>query len=69
MVEHLKLSSHCGWAINVSIEQNSENATYDDGGPTSEKMAEARKMTFDSTWPHESKRGWICKAQKVYTGL
>lgn len=64
-VEHLKLSPNCGWAINVGIEQNVEAATRNDLSPRSEQMTEARKMTFASAWPHEAKRGWLCKTQKV----
>lgn len=33
--------------------------------PMSEKMVEARRATFKDTWPHEGKRGWKCKVQKV----
>ena len=68
--EHLKLSPECGWAINVYIEQQFEAATQENEEPiiecpTSEKMCDARLATFGSRWPHEDKRGWICKAQKV----
>lgn len=32
-------------------------------------MLNARKSTFGIAWPHDSKRGWTCKTQKVaYTG-
>lgn len=64
-VEHLKLSPNCGWAINVGIEQGIEDISQQDIGPASERMSEARRMTFESRWPHEGKRGWICKSQKV----
>ena len=45
----------------------------EDGGqcqedPMCERMLDARKMTFGSRWPHESKRGWACKTQKVFLG-
>lgn len=63
--EHLKLSPSCGWAINVCIERNPEVYIDEDDAPTSEKMTEARKLTFASAWPHESKKGWLCKTQKV----
>lgn len=33
--------------------------------PLDEKLLDSRKMTFGSNWPHENKRGWICKTQKV----
>jgi hypothetical protein len=32
--------------------------------PMSETYANARKATFEG-WPHESKRGWKCKIEKV----
>ena len=64
-VEHLKLSPQCGWAINVCVEQKVETATIEDLNLASDKMLEARKMTFSSRWPHENKRGWLCKSQKV----
>ena len=64
-VEHLKLSPQCGWAINVCVEQKVETATIKGMSLDSDKMLEARKMTFSSRWPHENKRGWLCKSQKV----
>lgn len=64
-MEHLKLSPECGWAINVSIEQQLGDGSYDIEMPMDEKLLDARKMTFGSNWPHENKRGWICKTQKV----
>lgn len=64
-MEHLKLSPECGWAINVYIEQQLGTGNYDIENPLDEKLLDARRMTFGSKWPHESKRGWICKTQKV----
>lgn len=32
----------------------------------SEDMLNARMMTFRTQWPHENKRGWTCKTQKVF---
>ena len=49
----------------MCIEQDVDMGNCGDEIPVSEKMSEARKMTFGSRWPHESKRGWICKTQKV----
>lgn len=63
-MEHSKLSPGCGWAIIAGIEAevDDENAELD---PLTGKLLNARKMTFGSRWPHETKKGWICKTQKV----
>ena len=63
--EHLRLSPDCGWATTVAIEQDIENGSYSLEDPMCEKVLEARRMTFGSKWPHEHKRGWTCKVQKV----
>lgn len=65
IVEHLKHSPNCGWAIVISLEAriDDENLELDD--PLSERLLNAREMTFGSRWPHEAKKGWICKTQKV----
>lgn len=34
-----------------------------------ESLVNARKMTFGINWPHEDKRGWVCKTQKVRAAL
>ena len=64
--EHLKHAPTCGWAVTIAIEQNIEDGSHDLEDPMSEKLRSARQMTFASRWPHESKRGWTCKTQKVY---
>jgi len=33
--------------------------------PLSDTMMEARRATFQDAWPHESKKGWKCKVEKV----
>jgi Inhibitor of Apoptosis domain len=33
--------------------------------PTDDRLFEARKATFGSRWPHENKRGWVCKTEKM----
>ncbi|CAO1600647.1 hypothetical protein XANCAGTX0491_004331 [Xanthoria calcicola] len=33
-----------------------------------EKLLDARRMTFGANWPHENKRGWICKTEKMVGG-
>ncbi len=65
VVEHLKHSSDCGWAVTVAIEQDVENGSYSLEDPMSERVLNARRMTFGSNWPHEYKKGWICKTKKV----
>lgn len=50
--------------VNVS-QQSSNPAEIED--PASERMVEARRATFMSSWPHEGKRGWVCKTEKVTT--
>ena len=59
LVEHFKLSSNCPWALVMS-------ANLDDAeDPTTSKMIDARRETFAGRWPHESKRGWTCKVEKM----
>jgi len=66
IVEHLKHSPACGWAIAVYIEQSIENGNPTEENPMSDGMLSARTMTFGTQWPHENKRGWTCKTQKVF---
>ena len=63
-VEHLTHSPNCPWALATSpyIEGNSELYNED---PTSSKLADARRETFAGKWPHESKRGWVCKTERM----
>jgi hypothetical protein len=63
--EHLTFSPNCGWAVNKAIELALENGTYRNPDPMSVEMLEARRSTFLDKWPHEGKRGWTCKIQKV----
>ncbi|KAL9623473.1 MAG: hypothetical protein Q9160_002153 [Pyrenula sp. 1 TL-2023] len=63
-VEHLRHSSECGWAITINAGQNGlDPAELED--PTGERMSQARKATFSTGWPHDGKRGWTCKTQKM----
>lgn len=66
--EHLKHSPNCGWAITIATELEIEDGSQSQEDPMSEMMLDARKMTFGSKWPHENKRGWTCKTQKVCPG-
>ena len=63
--EHLKHAPNCGWAISIATEIDVEDGSQSQENPMSERMLEARRMTFGSRWPHESKKGWKCKTQKV----
>ncbi|MCJ1473644.1 hypothetical protein MMC13_002295 [Lambiella insularis] len=63
--EHLNYSPDCSWAINMAIEQEIEEGVRTDEDPMSAKMLEARRSTFGDRWPHEGKRAWFCKVQKM----
>lgn len=68
IAEHLKHSPDCGWAIMMDIQQHSSNpAEIED--PTSPAIAEARRATFGSSWPHDGKSGWLCQSDKVFSVL
>ncbi|KAL8905597.1 MAG: hypothetical protein Q9207_002547 [Kuettlingeria erythrocarpa] len=62
--EHLNFASDCGWAVNVRVEQDIEDGNLFQQDPMDERLLNARKMTFGAGWPHEDKRGWVCKTQK-----
>jgi len=63
--EHLKHSPDCGWAVLMGIAQegNSDPSSMED--PTGAHLSDARSATFAIGWPHESKRGWTCKIDKL----
>ncbi|RMZ82600.1 hypothetical protein DV738_g1578, partial [Chaetothyriales sp. CBS 135597] len=63
--EHLKHSPECGWAIMMGIAREDKYDVTEMDDPTSTSMAEARRATFAANWPHESKRGWTCKTEKM----
>ncbi|KAL8701431.1 MAG: hypothetical protein Q9201_004915 [Fulgogasparrea decipioides] len=64
--EHLSLSPSCGWAAIARIEQDIEDGNPVQQDPMGDGPLEARRSTFIN-WPHENKRGWVCKTQKVGT--
>lgn len=64
-LEHLAHVPDCGWAINICIEHRNQNMDPLEEDPLSDKMVEARRATFQDRWPHENKKGWKCKVQKV----
>ena len=48
----------------MSLTQEEHHAsTMED--PTDLRIGDARRATFSSRWPHESKRGWVCKTEKM----
>lgn len=61
IVEHLKHSGNCAWALVMSSGMDGAD------DPTSIRMVEARRETFEGKWPHEGKRGWVCKVEKMVT--
>ncbi|KAK5169265.1 hypothetical protein LTR04_005909 [Oleoguttula sp. CCFEE 6159] len=63
--EHLQHSPECGWAINMGIKQRNDKLDRAEEDPMGDAMVEARKATFQASWPHEAKRGWKCKTQKM----
>ncbi|KAG0649145.1 Chromosome segregation cut17 [Hyphodiscus hymeniophilus] len=63
LVEHLKHSPNCGWAIVATIE--TQDGELSEEYPCSARMIEARKATFADRWPHEGKRGWKCKVKQM----
>ncbi|KAG8528216.1 uncharacterized protein KY384_007133 [Bacidia gigantensis] len=63
--EHLAHAKSCGWAAIASVERAIENGEQDVPNPASEEIIQARMATFSCGWPHESKRGWLCKIQKL----
>ncbi|KIW18516.1 hypothetical protein PV08_02804 [Exophiala spinifera] len=63
--EHLKHSSDCPWAILMDAAQNTSLDVNNMDDPTGEHHAGARRATFGIGWPHESKRGWTCKTEKM----
>lgn len=63
--EHLRHSPECGWAVMMSHAQAEKHDTEEMVDPTSAPIADARRATFSIGWPHESKRGWTCKTEKM----
>lgn len=63
--EHLKHSPECGWAllVNAGRDGSLDTSTMED--PTGQQLTEARRSTFSIGWPHETKRGWTCKIEKM----
>ncbi|KZF25196.1 hypothetical protein L228DRAFT_265671 [Xylona heveae TC161] len=65
LAEHLHHSPDCGWAIILAVARQTEHNEDKDDHPGSSRLKEARKATFQGSWPHEKKRGWVCKTEKM----
>lgn len=64
--EHLKHGPDCAWALLVALELDRSYDTSSMEDPTGPHITEARRSTFEIMgWPHESKRGWTCKTEKM----
>ncbi|KAI9722108.1 MAG: hypothetical protein M1828_004922 [Chrysothrix sp. TS-e1954] len=63
--EHLRNVPGCGWAINMGIERRSQDEDREEMNPMDDEMIEARRATFQDSWPHEHRKGWKCKTQKM----
>jgi hypothetical protein len=64
VAEHLKHSDKCGWAILMDLTKATHD-TINMEDPTQPRIRDARTTTFEAGWPHESKRGWVCKTEKM----
>ncbi|KAI9811510.1 MAG: hypothetical protein M1832_000885 [Thelocarpon impressellum] len=64
IAEHLTHSPDCGWAIVTSIEKRRDDPARQKY-PLGEDMKEARRATFAGLWPHDGKKGWVCKTEKM----
>ncbi|KAI9882107.1 MAG: hypothetical protein M1823_006147 [Watsoniomyces obsoletus] len=67
-LEHLTHSRDCPWAMLACASKADDlpHDLYED--PVGEAMAEARRATFADRWPHEGKKGWTCKTEKMVDG-
>ena len=63
--EHLKHSAECGWAILMTAAQDTKPDPANMEDPTGQLFADARRATFAIGWPHEPKRAWKCKTEKM----
>ncbi|KAF2493355.1 inhibitor of apoptosis repeat-containing protein [Lophium mytilinum] len=63
--EHLLHAPECGWAINACIRLRLGDPNRVEEDPMSEKMIESRRATYMESWPHEDKKGWKPKIQKM----
>lgn len=64
-LEHLHHSRDCPWAMIICASKADELSHDEYVDPLGEAMTEARRATFADRWPHEGKKGWTCKVEKV----
>ena len=64
-IEHINHISDCAWAINVGMKARKEKGQEPEDDPMSDTLLEARRSTFADLWPHEKKRGWKAKTEKM----
>ena len=67
IAEHLQHSSECGFAIMAGVARQEEHDPSQMEDPTGQRLEDARRATF-ANWPHEEKRGWTCKIDKMVEG-
>ena len=58
--EHLAHARACPWAVSLSCAKEGENRD-----PMDTDLVDARIATYGGAWPHEKKKGWKPKIQKV----
>ena len=63
--EHLKHSPECGWALVMTVAQDSNLDPKNMEDPTGQQFTDARRATFAIGWPHEAKRAWKCKTERM----
>lgn len=65
--EHLAHSHGCAWATAISVTKADDATEQETRDPMSDEMFNARKATFTAGegWPHENKKGWKCKINKL----
>ncbi|KAK6346962.1 hypothetical protein TWF696_007057 [Orbilia brochopaga] len=61
--QHLRHNSSCGWALTMCRDLVIDGKILND--PLGDEMCKARRMTFDSWWPHEGKKAWKPSVQNV----
>jgi hypothetical protein len=64
VAEHLEHSSECGFAVLAGIARAEAYDASQMEDPTGQRLEDARRATF-ANWPHEGKRGWTCKVDKM----
>jgi hypothetical protein len=67
-IEHYTHRGDCAWAVCRYVKRKFSDEEAIEEDPMSDVFTNARKQTFEG-WPHESKRGWKCKIEKVNTSL